>query len=409
MEQIAIKIDTIEDVRREIDNCQRKAMKSVVELGYILRKADDAGVYKEQGYTSIYKFAKQEYGWSQSQTSRFMDINREFSEGGYSTVLKERYKRFGQAKLAEMLTLPENVREELDPDMKRDDIREIKSQVREAAEKEKEGTFEAAVFSGQDSGGMKMAVEKLFSLPEMADKLPALYPHMKKASEGKTIQDEDIRMAISSTGFGTMRSGGTMFFWKKDAVTVIKGDQKTTFSYREMIDILNGLRDSEYLSLEEWYKCVYGKDISRKEPEKEVQETVPEKKTREKKEKTASHIETSTNTEDSEEREPELEGQETIEKHAEKMPVEAVDKNEEPEETSAEEEKPVSYIETSTNEGGLEGCLYCSGEEVMESNDRRFRIRLTTKGLARISSKEEFAIMEFDFCPKCGKELESED
>ena len=251
MEQIAIKIDTIEDVRREIDNCQRKAMKSVVELGYILRKADDAGVYKEQGYTSIYKFAKQEYGWSQSQTSRFMDINREFSEGGYSTVLKERYKRFGQAKLAEMLTLPENVREELDPDMKRDDIREIKSQVREAAEKEKEGTFEAAVFSGQDSGGMKMAVEKLFSLPEMADKLPALYPHMKKASEGKTIQDEDIRMAISSTGFGTMRSGGTMFFWKKDAVTVIKGDQKTTFSYREMIDILNGLRDSEYLSLEQ--------------------------------------------------------------------------------------------------------------------------------------------------------------
>ena len=254
-----------------------------------------------------------------------------------------------------------------------------------------------------------MAVEKLFSLPEMADKLPALYPHMKKASEGKTIQDEDIRMAISSTGFGTMRSGGTMFFWKKDAVTVIKGDQKTTFSYREMIDILNGLRDSEYLSLEEWYKCVYGKDISRKEPEKEVQETVPEKKTREKKEKTASHIETSTNTEDSEEREPELEGQETIEKHAEKMPVEAVDKNEEPEETSAEEEKPVSYIETSTNEGGLEGCLYCSGEEVMESNDRRFRIRLTTKGLARISSKDEFAIMEFDLCPKCGKELESED
>ncbi len=408
MEQIIIKIDTMEDVRREIDNCQRKAMKSVVELGYILRKADDAGIYKEQGYTSIYKFAEQEYGWSQSQTSRFMDINREFSEGGYSTVLKERYKRFGQAKLAEMLTLPEIVREELDPDMKRDDIREIKSQVREAAEEEKENTFEAAVFRGQDTGGIKASVEQLFSIPEMAGKLPALYPHMKRAAEGKSVQDEDIRMAISSTGFGTARAGGAMFFWKKDTITMIKGDRKDTFSYQELIDMLNGLQDAEYLSLEEWYKCVYGKEFTKKEAEKEITETTSRKETKEKKEKPVSHIETSTNEEESEEREPELDGQETIEKHAEKMSVKEVGKNEEPKEIDTKEEKPVSYIETSTNEEESGGCPYCTGREVMKSNDGRFRIQLNTNGLARISNEEEYAIMEFAFCPECGKEMESE-
>ena len=72
MEQITIVLNDMEDVKREIDNCQRKAVKSVVELGYILRKADDAELFREAGYSSIFKFAEAEYGWNQSQTSRFM-------------------------------------------------------------------------------------------------------------------------------------------------------------------------------------------------------------------------------------------------------------------------------------------------------------------------------------------------
>lgn len=141
MQQITIQINNMNDVKREIDNCQRKAMTSVVELGYILRKADDAEIFKEAGYSSIFNFAKEEYGWSHSQTSRFMDINREFSEGGYSTVLRQQYEGFGQAKLAEMLTLPEELREELSPDMKREEIREIKRDAKTAEEENKKNIF----------------------------------------------------------------------------------------------------------------------------------------------------------------------------------------------------------------------------------------------------------------------------
>lgn len=434
MEQTTMIIDTMDDVRREIDNCQRKAMTSVVELGYILRKADDAGIYKEQGYTSIFTFAKEEYGWSQSQTSRFMDINREFSEGGYSTILKEQYKGFGQAKLAEMLTLPENIREELDPGMKRNEIRKVKREIQQAEREEKENTFEEAVFSGGQEGGMKAAVEKLFSLPDMAKKLPRLYPYMKRAAEGETVPEEDIRTAISSTGFGTVRAGGTMFFWKKDRITTIKGNQKGGFSYKELLGMVNLLASPEGKTLEEWYRNVYGKDIPgiqtehQPQPEKEPAGiTAPENPHAEKEEKqtgvnTAPGIETSTNGRESGKEEgTELSGQTETRESTGRMEA---GRHIEQEKAAGEKtgNKPVPGIETSTKreesrqtgagavtgQHDAGGCHYCSGKEKIRSNDGQFFLHLHENGLARIGYKSVSAVMELTFCPACGKELEHE-
>lgn len=436
MEQITITINNMADVRREIDNCQRKAMTSVVELGYILRKADDAGLYKEQGYASIFKFAEAEYGWSQSQTSRFMNINREFSEGGYSTTLKDQYKEFGQAKLAEMLTLPESIREELEPAMKRSEIREIKTQFRETGQEGKENAFEAAVYDGQEEGGIQAAVENLFSQPEMVKKLKNLYPYMQKEAEGSPTEDEDIRMVVSSTGFGTARAGAVMFFWKKENICMIRGDQKTTCPYRGFLALLNKLQDPRGIPVGEWYRNVYGKDLPEDEPPK--QETPPaekelpvpseEKEEKTDKGKTASGIETSTNTgESGEEKEPELERQTELSLDTGKMPenAETGTKETDPPEPEQEEEtpdtpgqtvaEPSSGIETSTNTGksGDEKeedttCPYCSGKRSIQSNDAAFWLTLHENGLARIGNDTATAVMEFDCCPKCGKELKHE-
>ena len=144
MEQLMIQIDNMEDVEREIDRAQRKACTSIVEIGFILRKADDSELYRERGYSSIFSFAKEAYGWDKSRTSRFMAINREYSEGGYSAVLKKEYEGFGEAKLSEMLQLPEGIREELDPEMKRDEIRDIKQEYRAAEEEREVQEFEEA-------------------------------------------------------------------------------------------------------------------------------------------------------------------------------------------------------------------------------------------------------------------------
>lgn len=169
MEQITIVLNDMQDVKREIDNCQKKAVKSVVELGYILRKADDAELFREEGYSSIFKFAEAEYGWNQSQTSRFMDINREFSKDGYSTELQDRYIGYGQAKLSEMLTLPDNIREELSPEMKREDIREVKRQTKQAAEQAAESNFVATVsFEATDNNFLTDSIKTLLGQKEFS-------------------------------------------------------------------------------------------------------------------------------------------------------------------------------------------------------------------------------------------------
>ena len=78
-----------------------------VRIGYMLRYALDTDILQGSGYTSMEEFAYAKYKIDKSQASRFIGINRRFSEGGYSDRLKEQFKGYGVAKLGELLTLPE--------------------------------------------------------------------------------------------------------------------------------------------------------------------------------------------------------------------------------------------------------------------------------------------------------------
>lgn len=111
-----------EKLRLELQNVTQ----SFVRIGYALRKIDDEKMYETDGCKSIAEFAKKEYGLEASTVSRFMAINREYSEGGYSERLREEYIGYGQSKLSEMLQLPDKDRELITPQMQRSDIRELK-------------------------------------------------------------------------------------------------------------------------------------------------------------------------------------------------------------------------------------------------------------------------------------------
>lgn len=111
-----------EKLRLELQNVTQ----SFVRIGYALRKIDDEKMYETDGCKSIAEFAKKEYGLEASTVSRFMAINREYSEGGYSERLREEYTGYGQSKLSEMLQLPDKDRELITPQMQRADIRELK-------------------------------------------------------------------------------------------------------------------------------------------------------------------------------------------------------------------------------------------------------------------------------------------
>lgn len=390
MEQITLKLDTMDDVKREIDLCQKKAMTSVVELGYILRKADDAELYKQEGYTSIYKFAKETYGWDQSQTSRFMDINREFSEGGYSTTLKKQYEGFGKAKLAEMLTLPDMVREELNPDMKREEIREIKRDLNEAAEENKKEMFEKAVTMQEQRDPLTDTVGKLFLLPNMARKVKKLYPYMQSVAKSEPVPEEDIRMIIATSGFGTVRAGCAMYFLHKDEISIIQGTDKKIYSYTDLLKAVNDFHLPKEETPEEWYLNAYGKELP-EEIKPTKQEIKPKKQQTKEKHKKAQRVEESTPER------IELPGQEEIKDHAEEMPI----KYEKDEETNTV--APAHKAEEQIRE-----CPYCMRKQDIISSNGNIHICLSPNGLGKIIGGIEHGDIVFPYCPMCGKKLKGE-
>ena len=122
----------------------RGAAAGFVRIGYLLRKIDETEGYKNDGSKSLTEWAKDNYGLSESSVSRFMAINRKYSIDGYSDQLRLEYAQYGSAKLSEMLALPDSDLQMVSPEMKREDIREIKKFNKEAAKEEAKAEEHAA-------------------------------------------------------------------------------------------------------------------------------------------------------------------------------------------------------------------------------------------------------------------------
>ena len=121
-------INTVEQLTNVINTELNKAAISFVRVGYLLKKARDEDILKDSGYPDIYTYANMKFGLDKSQVSRFININDRYSIGGYSEHLKEEYEGFGYSKLALMLTLPEEINEELSPEYTKSEINTIKAE-----------------------------------------------------------------------------------------------------------------------------------------------------------------------------------------------------------------------------------------------------------------------------------------
>lgn len=122
---------TYQKYKAAVDAELQRSAESFVRIGYLLKVARDTDILKESGYGSVNEFAEKEYGLDKSQVSRFIRINDEYSENGYSDVLQEKYREFGYAKLALMLTLPAAVSEELTAAYTKSEIGMIKEEIEE--------------------------------------------------------------------------------------------------------------------------------------------------------------------------------------------------------------------------------------------------------------------------------------
>lgn len=102
------------------------AARSFIAIGYYLKHIRDNELFREDGRESIWDFAQKEFGISKSTASRYMTMNDRFSKDGNSPLVDDRYKDFEKSKLQEMLSLTNEQLEQVTPDMKVQQIREMK-------------------------------------------------------------------------------------------------------------------------------------------------------------------------------------------------------------------------------------------------------------------------------------------
>ena len=102
-----------------------------VRIGYLLKLARDTDVVREGGYNNVNDFAQKEFSLTKDVVSRYIRINDRYSVDGYSDRLEDSYSQFGYAKLADMLTLPDNMIEVIPPEATRREIQKIVNDVRE--------------------------------------------------------------------------------------------------------------------------------------------------------------------------------------------------------------------------------------------------------------------------------------
>lgn len=119
------------DFKSELDTEIKQVANGFVKIGFLLKVARDTDVLYESGYKTVAEFAHAEYGLTKDVVSRWIAINDKFSENGYSDKLQDKYTEYGVAKLGEMLTMPDEVIEQMDPSLTRSDLQEVKKEIQE--------------------------------------------------------------------------------------------------------------------------------------------------------------------------------------------------------------------------------------------------------------------------------------
>lgn len=126
MEYMQLNMEEYIRLKEEIKENIGGIVKSFVRVGWQLTRINNSRAYEMDGYKSITEFARAEYAMTPDGVSRFMSVYERYSITGDTPELKEQYKDFKFAQLTEMLQLPVEDQSMIQPETKREDIRELK-------------------------------------------------------------------------------------------------------------------------------------------------------------------------------------------------------------------------------------------------------------------------------------------
>ncbi len=197
-------IDSLDEMTIIIKNELNNITESFVTVGFYLKKTMKDELYKQNGYSTIYDYAKDTFGIGRSTASRFMEINTKYSVDGFSPQIDERWRGYGSSKLTEMLGLPEEIQNAVPIDATVRDIRETKTILRET-ESHYADQMELCDIAQEpeEHNWMKELAKELFKPKEVFEQMVD-WIRKDKGTTREQIE-EDILNIVNPTKFKTIR------------------------------------------------------------------------------------------------------------------------------------------------------------------------------------------------------------
>lgn len=338
-----------EEFKQAVNRVLNRTVEDFVLTGYLLKQARDTDILQGSGYADEKEFAWSEYKLDASQVSRYIKINDKFSEGGYSPKLQDQYQGFGYAKLALMLTLPEEVVEELTPAYSKTEIQAVKEEI----EEEEKITDIEVILEGQkeeqkDLGNLEKALHQIFhDEPEL---YKTMHETVRTTCGIKYLQevlapDGDKIYSTRIQGIGRIM----LYMHESKDITLhmVRSGDKEFYSWDDALSYCTMITDGE--DAEKTWEEVYGEEFPKKEeiapvqPKKRKESKVVKAKKPERKPTKTERSETKPAESETKQPDPPTKSEEILTKDEEKS-TETPDTTTVPAET--EEKEPEKTEET---------------------------------------------------------------
>lgn len=261
-------ISTYEELKTSLGMEINQAQLSFVRIGYLLRMAADSNILHDSGYRNMEEFAFAEFGLKKDAVSRFININKRFSEGGYSDRLSVEFEDFGVAKLQEMLTLPDTIVDVITPEHTKEQIREIKAELKEEQNiteielMQEEPVPEPSVMDTL----CKRFLYHFFKSEEGAESYVRIYRAVDGVTDDKKIFDTLAPSGIA-TIFARVPQVGKLMCTitgmdKNISVINMRNNERENLSWQEFVENLWELMPVGYKP-EECWEMIYAEDFPR--------------------------------------------------------------------------------------------------------------------------------------------------
>lgn len=255
-----------------MDHEIKEASEGFVRIGYLLKVARDTDILHESGFKSVAEFASSRYGLTADIVSRYIAINDRFSEGGYSDRLAERYQAFGVTKLAEMLTLPDEVIAAVPTTATRQEIREIKAEI---AEEMKRTDLEVIL----EEPKVELATLAQETMYQYFDKMPERYSQVFTAVY-QLDAEEALLEALAPTGSGMamvrVEGRGKLMFsidGREISIVNVRSQIRTEYTPKELLLEVRALCPIDKTPEQAWF-ALYGRPMEQSDQEASKPKTV---------------------------------------------------------------------------------------------------------------------------------------